>query len=139
MMNLLDTALGDWFSLAVWGNRYGGHWTALLAPCLDDAGWVEGQLSGGDEGAVEMQSYLSRAGALFPVSLGTPMSPSAAISSLEQKLALVPSNKWQQWRESVRDGFEAMKDAERKYPRANGFIRLAFEARELVVINDLNS
>lgn len=50
----LDSALTGGWCLAVFPERYGGGGRALIAADMNVAALVEGELTGGDIGAVEM-------------------------------------------------------------------------------------
>lgn len=132
-MDHIDKALQDWYCLTVFQQRYGGDWTALIAPDVQAAAWLEGELSGGDVGAVAMQVYLGDAGELFPV--GNARTPTAAVTALTSRLAEVPAQSWKNWQHKVREAFEALRDAQRDHPHDDAFVTRALEAGELIRID----
>lgn len=129
MLPNLDRILANAnLTLSLFEERYGGGYTALLAPILDHASWVEDQLTGEDNAAVEIQVFLgSDAGKRFPVGHGA--TPTLALQELDGVLGLV-STDISQWRDAVQTLYDAMLDAERKY-RGPWFIGNAKDAGEL--------
>lgn len=104
-------------------------YTAILAGCLEHAAWVESQLTNNDMAMVEMQVYLGDyAGARFPQGHGD--TPVEALEKLDQILALVSDTDAGDWSISVREAYDSMFDAERKYG-APYHIAVARDAGEL--------
>lgn len=133
MTSALDKAMAKGYSLLIFEERYGGGWTALIGPDADSLAWVEGQLTGSDTPAVEMQTYLGTAGKLFPVSRSQQSSPSEALADLVTVLETVPDDYWPEWHNKVLAAFDALHAAERKYS-GDWFISQARDAGQLVLV-----
>lgn len=133
-MNPLNKALAKGFVLAVFEERYGGGWAALVAPDMQDAQWVENMLIGPDIQAVEMQSYLGTAGTMFPISETRPATPSEAISSLNRVLSRIPDDMWGRWYDRVIEAYEAMRNAEHGSRNNPYFLGIARKSGKLVII-----
>jgi hypothetical protein len=134
-MTILDNALGTGFCLVIFHEGYGGAWRALIASDMDSASLVHGELNGDDISGIEMQRYLSLAGALFPTA--TASTPSEAIEILNERLAGVRD--WKQWRNRVRDAYEALRDAQHDAqqltPSDDWWVGRACDEGRLVVID----
>lgn len=105
-----DNALGAGFCLVVFVERYGGAWRALVADDIEDAAFMERELTTDDTAAVEMQRYLALAGPLFPTATGT--TPTDALTQLRDRLARVSD--FETWRARVADAYDAIGVARRE-------------------------
>ncbi len=130
----LDETLEAGGCVLVFRERYGGGWRALIAGDVALGAMIEGELTGGDIGAVEMQRYLGASGAAFPTSWGGAATPSAALAELTARLAAVPAAARSAWADRVREAWEALKDARAEAPDDEWWVGRAFDEGRLVVV-----
>lgn len=122
-------------TLSVFAERYGSGFTAILAPIVEHAAWIERQLTGEDSAACEMQVYLGQAGNRFPI--GHADTPVVALQKLDEVLGLVGNTQAQidAWRDAVQASYDSMFDAEKRYARSPWFIASAKDAGELALVD----
>jgi hypothetical protein len=120
------------FSLTVFQERYGRHYSAVLTWTLHDAVWIAETLTGPDIPATTLQMFLGGdSGKDFPI--GSGKTPVDAMQELESVLARVTDDRVETWARSVTDAIESYREAERKH-ESQYYLEIAHEAGELVIV-----
>ncbi|MFL9921596.1 hypothetical protein PQR75_40845 [Paraburkholderia fungorum] len=121
------------FSLAVFRERYGRAYSAVLMPTTHYASWLDDELNGADVPAVELQVFLGGdAGADFPI--GSGRTATEALEALEEVLARIHAERIFDWADSVREVLESLQAAKGKYRDVVYYLDVARDAGELAVL-----